>query len=254
MNFDEKTILITGASSGIGKAVVYNLAQKNCRLAICSRNEHKLNEIRNDLSSINNKILPVKCDVAIKDSVDNAHSRIISEFGEIDIAILNSGIGKTGTPETFNSKDAEDIINTNLLGIVYWIEKILPQMLLRKDGIIAGVSSLADNRGFSGSGFYTSSKAAVSIFLEGLRIELKKKGISVFTIKPGFVRTPMTDQNKFEMPFLMEPDKAAELIIKGMEKEKKIIQFPFPTVLITRLIGLLPQSVYEFLTSFDKRN
>ena len=121
-----------------------------------------------------------------------------------------------------------------------------------KNGIIVGVSSLADHRGFSGSGFYCASKSAASIYLEGLRVELKPYNIKVITVKPGFVKTPMTDQNKFKMPLLMPAEKAADIIIAGIEKEKRIIQFPLPMVLLTRLVGLIPGGLYEWLASKAK--
>ncbi len=95
--------------------------------------------------------------------------------------------------------------------------------------------------------FYCASKAAASIYLEGLRVELKKYGIKVITVKPGFVKTPMTDVNEFKMPFLMPADKAAKIILKGIKKEKRIIQFPFPTVIASKLIGLMPNFLYDYL-------
>src|SRR5690606_12156182 len=107
----------------------------------------------------------------------------------------------------------------------------IPDFIHKRDGIIVGISSLAEVRGFPLSAAYCSSKSAVSIFLESIRIELKKYNIKVITVKPGFVKTHMTDKNEFHMPFLMEPERASEIIIKGIRKEKKIIQFPLPTVL-----------------------
>ncbi|MCL6096997.1 MAG: SDR family NAD(P)-dependent oxidoreductase, partial [Bacteroidetes bacterium] len=135
----------------------------------------------------------------------------------------------------------------NVLGIIYWIEQLLPEFLQRKNGTIVGVSSLADNRGYSCSGFYCASKAAVTNYLEGLCVELKPHGIKVVTVKPGFVKTPMTDQNKFKMPMLMSPEKAASKILTGIKKEKRVIQFPLPMVLLTRIVGLIPGRLYEWL-------
>jgi short-subunit dehydrogenase len=119
--------------------------------------------------------------------------------------------------------------------------------LKQKSGIIAGVSSLADNRGYSKSGFYSGSKAAVTLILESLSVELRSYGIKVITIKPGFVKSEMTERNNFKMPFLMETDRAADVIIKGLKKEKRIIQFPILTVLGSKLIGLIPNSLFEYL-------
>lgn len=247
MKFENQTILITGASTGIGKAITQKLLQKSCNLVLIARRKTFINDYVNEVVDSKAKVKIIKCDVSNKQDVENAYNLAISEFSKIDIAILNSGVGFNITPETFNSKYAEETMNTNFMGVIYWIEQILPDMMKRKSGIIAPVSSLADNRGFSGSGFYCASKAALSIFAEGLSIDLKKYGIKVLTIKPGFVKTPMTDQNKFKMPFLMSAEKSANIIIRRMEKEKKIIQFPFPTVLGAKIIGAFPNWFYRLI-------
>lgn len=247
MNFKNKTILITGASTGIGKALGEKLLNVNCNLILTARRNEVIEEWVNKIEDSAANIIIFQNDVTDKDSVAKTHKKIVGKFGSIDIAILNSGVGKSVTPETFNSQVAEDIINTNFIGVIYWIEQILPDMIKNKSGIIAPVSSLADNRGYSGSGFYCASKAALSIFAEGFSIELKKYGIKVLTIKPGFVKTPMTDKNKFKMPFMISAEKSADYIISGIEKEKSIIQFPLPTVLGAKIIGLLPNWFYRLV-------
>ncbi len=247
MKFENQTILITGASTGIGKAIARKLLKKSCNLLLIARRDVFINDYVNEAVDCKAKVKIIKCDVSNKQDVENAYNLATSEFRKIDIAILNSGVGFNVTPDTFNSKYAEETMNTNFIGVIYWIEQILPEMMRRKKGIIAPVSSLADNRGYSGSGFYCASKAALSIFAEGLSIDLKKHGIKVLTIKPGFVKTPMTDQNKFKMPFLMSAEKSADIIIRGMEKEKSIIQFPFPTVLGAKIIGALPNWFYRLI-------
>lgn len=248
MEFKNKTILITGASTGIGKALGEKLLAENCNLVLTARQDGKIEEWVSNYKKCKAEILILKNDVTDKKNVAISYQKAINKFGNIDIAILNSGIGKSITPERFNSQAAEDIMNTNFLGVVYWIEQLLPEMMKRKKGIIAPVSSLADNRGYSGSGFYCASKSALSIFAEGLSTDLKKYGIKVLTIKPGFVKTPMTDRNKFKMPFMISDEKSADYIITGIEKEKAIIQFPFPAVLGAKIIGLLPNWIYRILS------
>lgn len=244
--FKNKTILITGASTGIGKAIGEKLLSEDCNLILTARREGKIEDWVTNFNNHKAEILILKNDVTDKVNVAESYQKVLERFGNIDIAILNSGIGKTITPETFNSQAAEDIFNTNFLGVVYWIEQILPDMMKRNSGIIAPVSSLADNRGYSGSGFYSASKSALSIFAEGLSIDLKKHGIKVLTIKPGFVKTPLTDMNKYKMPFVLSPEKSADYIISGIRKEKAIIQYPFPTVLGAKIVGLLPNWFYRF--------
>ncbi len=247
MKFDNKTILITGASAGIGKALGEKLIETSCKLILVSRKTKKIVTWVNEIKNPKAKILILYNDVADKNSVNDVYQKSISEFGNIDVAILNSGVAEKITPQNFNSDVAEKIINTNFLGAVYWIEQILPTMLKRGKGIIAPVSSLADNRGYSGSGFYSASKAALSVFAEGLTLELKKHGIKVLTIKPGFVKTSMTDKNKFRMPFIISPQLAAEYILSGIEKEKRIIQFPFAAVVGSKIMRVLPYRIIEKL-------
>jgi short-subunit dehydrogenase len=247
MNLKKKTILLTGASSGIGKALAFEIAKECTNLILIARRVELLKEIAEDIRSDGQIVEIIGCDVSKKEEVETTYNHIKNKFKQIDIAILNAGVGARVTVNNYDSKHAENIFGANVFGIIYWIEKLLPDFLERKDGMIVGISSLADNRGFSGSGFYCASKAAASIYLEGLRVELKKYGVKVVTVKPGFVKTPMTDKNEFEMPLIMSPEKAARIIVKGIEKEKRIIQFPLPIVLSARLIGMLPGKLYEYL-------
>ncbi|MDX1700027.1 MAG: SDR family NAD(P)-dependent oxidoreductase [Melioribacteraceae bacterium] len=243
MEFENKVVLITGASSGIGRAIAKDLSKKEVKLALIARREDLLNEI----SPGNKNILRIKCDVSNKIQVSEAYSKIIEKFGKIDIAILNAGYSVRMTAEDFDSGLAEKIYGANVFGIIYWVEQLLPAFIERKEGMIAGVSSLADTKGYSKSGFYSSSKAAVTIYLEGLSSELRKYNIKVINVRPGFVRTPMTDKNEFEMPLLMEPEKAARIILNGMRKEKRKIQFPWQLVLLTNLLRFVPNSLFEIL-------
>ncbi|MBX3009447.1 MAG: SDR family NAD(P)-dependent oxidoreductase [Melioribacteraceae bacterium] len=245
MDFKGKTILITGASSGIGNALAKILIDEECNLILTAR---RIELMEKDFGHLNReRILILKCDVSKKGDVRYAYLESINKFGKIDIAILNAGYGQPVTVNNYNSDFAENTFGANVFGLIHWVEQLLPAFIKNRNGIIAGISSLADNRGFSGSGFYCASKAAATIYLEGLRVELKPYNIKVITIKPGFVKTPMTDKNEFKMPLLMSAEQAALIIIEGIKKEKRIIQFPWPTVWLTRFVGLLPGSVYEFL-------
>ncbi len=253
MNFENKVVLITGASTGIGKELAITLSKINCKIILVARRVDLVEKLVDEiLSESKAEFLTLKCDVSKKVEVVDTYKKSIRKFGRIDVAILNAGFGENMQVEEYNSEFAETTFGANVFGIIYWVEQLLPDFLKRRNGYIVGISSLADNRGFSESGFYCASKAAASIYLEGLSVELKRHNIKVITVKPGFVKTPMTDKNDFEMPLLMEADKAAEIIVKGIEKEKRTIQFPFPIVLATKLIGLLPNWLYEFFASKSK--
>lgn len=253
MDYTGKTILITGASSGIGYELALQLSEYKCNLVLTARRIEILEGLKEKIKFRCN-VETFKSDVSNKIQTQNVYNRIIEKFGRIDIAILNAGVDQKTRVINFNSDDAENTFGTNVLGLVYWIELLLPDFIKEKRGIIAGVSSLADARGFSGSSFYCASKAAVTTILESLRIDLKKFNVKVITVKPGFVKTPMTDKNKFYMPQLMNVEKAASIIIDGIKKEKKRIEFPLMLSLGSKTVKRLPDSVFEFLHKFYSLN
>ncbi len=248
MNFNNKTILITGASTGIGYELALQLSEYNCNLILTARRKELLDELSRKISG-KCKVISYQSDVSDKTSVKHAYEIAISEFGKIDIAILNAGIDQKTRVTNFNSGDAEITMGVNFFGLVNWIELLLPEFMKEKRGMIVGVTSLADVKGFPGSGYYCASKAAASHLLESLRIDLKKYEVKVITVKPGFVKTPMTDKNDFHMPFLIDVDKAVKIILQGIEKEKRVIEFPLMTSLSTKLLKCMPYSVFEFLLS-----
>lgn len=250
MNFNNKTILLTGASTGIGKEIAKKLAMIDCTLILTARRTHLIEQYLSELNNKRADIIVDECDVADKNSVNESKIRIMSKIkSEIDIAILNAGASYRTDIKELNSKHAEVIFGANVFGMTYWIEKLLPEMMSRKDGTIVGVSSLADSRGHAKSEFYCASKAAATKILEGLRVQLIPHNVKVITVKPGFVKTPMTSKNKFHMPLLMEPEKAADIILRGLKKEKSIIAFPLPIVFASWLGGILPSRVYELFAS-----
>jgi short-subunit dehydrogenase len=248
MNFNDKVILITGASTGIGKELAKQLSGINCSLLLLARRSELLDELRSQLISGKANINIYKCDVADPDEVRKVFKEIREHFTKVDIAILNAGVGSKSSTEDYYYETAKKTFDVNVLGIVNCVENLLPDFIRRKDGMIIGVSSLADSRGWQGSGFYCASKAAATILLENLRVELQPFKVKVLTVKPGFVETPMTAKNKFPMPFLINAEKAAKIIIKGIKKEKRIIQFPFPTVLGAKLMRIVPEFLFEYIS------
>jgi short-subunit dehydrogenase len=248
LEIENKNILLTGASSGIGYALAKKLAKEKCNLAIAARRIEVLDKLAVELSVFGKDIIAVKCDVSKKENVKEAFSIIKSRFEKIDIAILNSGVSSRGAVN-FNEDKADLILKVNLFGLIYCVEELLPDFKKNKEGIITGVTSLADSRGYPLSSYYSASKAGASHYLESLRVELKPYKVKVITVKPGFVKTPMTDKNEFYMPFLMDVEKAAEIIVKGIKKEKTIIQFPLPIVLGSKMLKIMPNKLYDFLMS-----
>lgn len=253
MNLNNKVILITGASSGIGLELARQFASLNCKLALIARRESLLSETEKELKRINKDIVSIKSDVSIREDVKSTVQITLNTFGKIDIAILNAGINIKSDINEFKSEAIKKIFDVNVIGISYFFEELIP-VFKERGGMFVGVSSLADGRGFPLSGFYCASKAAATLFLESQRVELKPLNIKVLTVKPGFVRTPMTDKNKFKMSFLMDVEKAAKIIIKGIEKEKSLIQFPWQSVVGAKILRILPNSIFDFVAAKHRKS
>lgn len=252
MNFNNSVILISGASSGIGSQLVKDLANEGAKLALLSRRIELLDSLVNELKD-QTMVHNYKCDVTNKVEVAETISKVKKDFGRIDVAILNSGVAFRSSVLDYKSEKAEKTFNTNVLGAVYCIEQLLPDFISEKRGVIVGVSSLGDGKGFPKSGFYSASKAAFTIILESLRVELKKYNVKVITVKPGFVRTAMTDKNEFEMPFLMSVEKASKIIIDGLKNDKRIIEFPWQTTLGAKVLRMMPTKWFEYIASKDPK-
>ena len=240
-----RNILIFGSSQGIGKALALEYAPLCSNLILMSRNMDAVEKLRNNILIQQSNVFLKKCDVSIISEVKDAIEYALNKVKTIDLAVLNAGVGNPEQMEFFKSENYKKAFEINTFGIANALEFLIPVMKSQGYGTIAGVTSLADVRGYPGSSSYCSSKAAASILLESARLELKKFNINIITIRPGFVRTAMTDKNEFWMPFLMESKKAAKIIIKGIEKKKSVVQFPFFTVNLTRLVKNIPNFLYD---------
>lgn len=248
MNLKNKVILITGASSGIGEAVAKKFADEGALLALTARRKEIIDKFAQQLE-VRTRVASYKCDVTNPEEVRSVYRQIKIDFGKIDIAFLNSGVSFRSSIKEFSSDKAKQTFDTNVMGIINFVEVLLPDFMSERNGVIVGVSSLADSRGFPKSGFYCASKSAASIFLESLRIELKPYNVKVITVRPGFVKTPMTDKNEFFMPFLMSPERAADIIVRGIKKDKKRIQFPLAISVAVRILKIMPDWLFEYLAS-----
>ncbi len=249
-----KVVFITGASRGIGREIALEYAKKGFKLFLTATNIELLKDLSNQINKKGGESDYSRCDVSEKSEVANAVNEAISRFGRIDMAILNAGINGKCYFTEFSDELLHQIYKINVFGVAYCIEYLVPIMKAQGNGIIAGVSSLADFRGVPGSAIYNSSKSALSILLESARIELAQYGITVITVKPGFVISDMTAKNDFYMPFLMETNKAARIIIQGIEKEKKEIKFPFPMALLVSIAKMIPNYFYDStLQYWDKK-
>jgi len=246
-------VVITGASSGIGKALAREFAASGSRLVLLSRNVDALEQLTGEIRGRGGECYFLPCDGSVKDDVRMGIVYALEQLGGIDLAVLNAGVGDPEWVARFDSERFKQTFAVNVFGIAHGLEFLVPLMLKQGGGVIAGVSSLADVRGYPGSAGYCASKAAASTLLESARVELRGTGVKIVTIRPGFVRTPMTDKNEFKMPFLWEPEKAARFIRKGLERGKRVVQFPLPIILMTRIVRDIPRWLYEMLAAKTRK-
>ena len=236
--FQAKSIFITGASSGIGRALSNEYAAKGITLHLCGRNEERLKQVAKECRLKGARVFIYLFDTTdekkAEKAVQQAHKAV-----PLDLVIANAGIsgGVLGTDETVVS--TRQIIQTNVFGT---LNTVLPaiEVMKKRGGQIALVASLAGFRGMGSCPAYSASKACVKAFGEALRGQHKYKNLYITTICPGFIETPLTDKNKFYMPFLMKADKAAKLMRRRLEKAPALIAFPWLMAFGAWLGGALP--------------
>lgn len=245
-HFQAKRIWITGASSGIGRALAIELARYGAQLMLTARDEAALEEVAS-LCDACARVLVAPADVGVKEENQRVAAMIQQQFGGLDIAILNAGTAEYVDVSRFDSAVFERLIRINFLGMVYGIEAALPLLRQSPAPQLVGMSSTAAYGGLPRSEAYGASKAAVRNMLAALRISLAPAGISVSTICPGFVRTALTDKNDFPMPLLLNADDAAGRIAKGVARYREEIHFPKRFSLVLKLMTSLPSSWYTAL-------
>ena len=244
MDFKDKVVLISGATGGMGAAIASALAVEHCKLALFARREDQLKAIAKDIQQRHGECIVKACDVSRQQDVKDAVAFTLQQYGRIDVAILTAGVLVPNPIETFDSAIIKSTMDINFFGIVHFVEQVLPVMKQQKSGTIAAISTLPDRRGLPGWGAYGASKAAISWLMESLRAEAKQKyNLNFITIKPGSVQTPMI--HGLPRRGAISPEEAAAIIIKGIRRNKKVIQFPFLQVLVVRLLDLFPNTAYD---------
>lgn len=240
------SVVITGASSGIGKALAFEFAARGYNLGLVARRKEVLDQIKTDIElSHQIQVEVASCDVADTDSVFPVLEDLKKRLSQIDIVIANagiSGINKTGTGKFDKDKQ---IMAVNVIGAMATVDAAARLFRQQKYGHIVGISSVAAFVSIPGSAAYSASKAALSNYLQAVGIELQKHHIKVTAVHPGFVKTDLAP-NMEKYPFVIEADKAAKDIVDGILKEKKNIIVPnMPWSIIKRLLPLVPGSIME---------
>lgn len=227
MSFTNQVAAITGASSGIGWALAKELARQGAKVGLIARRRDNLERLAAEVVAAGGSAAFAVADVADRAQTVAAVRLVAAQLGPIDVLVANAGVGAPTLVEPMNTPAIEKTFQVNVLGVVYAIEACLPEMLERGKGHLVAVSSAASYKGLPGESAYCASKAAVNTFMEGLRIQLRPRGVAVTTICPGFVTSEMTSGNKFDMPWLMDAERAARLMARAMARKKGKYTFPW---------------------------
>ena len=236
-------ILITGASSGIGAALVHNYDTPHNHLILLARDKNKLQSVQKTIT----------CKSEIID-IDISNFTLLQEkiktLGAVDMVILNAGISLGHTLEVTPFEDFKRLYDTNFLSQHAILEILLPKFKEQKSGTIVFISSLASIITMPSSIAYSSSKRALNAYAEGLRYQYKPHGIDVINILPGFIDTPLTQKNRFSMPFLMTLEDGVQRIVMAIDRKKAIYAFPLRFYLLIKLFNLLPLFLKEKIVAF----
>lgn len=249
-HFENKVIWITGASSGIGRALVIALSDVNCKIFISSRSEENLEKtIGQCRNSRKSEIVVLSGDLTCKQVNQDILKKIKKSSEKLDIAILNAGSCEYVDIDNFDSSLFERQIRTNFLSMVYGIEATLPLLRSSAEAQLIGMSSTAAYLGLPRAEAYGATKAAIRNMFAALRVSLQPYNISSSVICPGFVETELTAKNDFAMPAMITAETSAEYILKGISKHKQEIHFPKRFSLALKFIACLPNPIVSWLVS-----
>jgi short-subunit dehydrogenase len=231
-------LFITGASSGLGRGLALHYAKRGWTVHAAARRKDELEKLR---AEAKDNIRPIVLDVQDHERV----AATVESFAALDLVIANAGVGQLTSAVKMDWKRVKTIMDVNVTAACVTIAAALPKMVARNAGHVVAMSSLAAFRGMPGNASYCASKAALHMWMESIRVDLRRTRVKATTIYPGFVRTDMTAKNRFPMPFLMELDEAVRVMTKGLDRGAPTIAYPLPMVGLTRTLGALPRSIWE---------
>jgi len=237
-------VVVTGASGGIGRALAIELGSIGRRVGLIARRERELGETFDLVRSRGGQAFAATADVGDREALRDAIGAIESALGPTQVLVANAGFGAPTHLDPLNIEDVERTFRVNVMGVIYAVEAVLPGMLARSDGHLVAISSLAAFKGFPGESAYCASKAAVNTYMEGLRIALRPRGVSVATVCPGFVDTSIAPMDAAATPFLMSAEAAARKIARVVDARKSgVVAFPRRMAALTALIARLPDAL-----------
>jgi len=247
---NKKTIWITGASTGIGKSLAIKFAKNGWNVAVSARREVLLKELKN----IDENIHSYPLDVTNVDHCVSTAKLIIKDFKQIDICVFGTGMHDPKSEKRFNLEKIRKIMEVNYFGTMNSINSVYDYFSERKEGKISIISSVAGYRGLPAAGAYCASKSALISFAESLYFDMIRKNVKVSVICPGFIKTPMTDQNDFPMPMIKSAEYAADKIYLGLLKKDGFeIHFPKTFTFLMKIIKILPNWLYFGAINFGNK-
>ncbi len=240
---DQKKIWITGASSGIGKALAEKFASQGWKVAVSARRKEILDEMAN-----NKNIFSYPLDVTNQNEINDVFAKIIKDFENINLCVFSSGTYDPKLEKEINVNQNKFVMETNFFGVLYCIKAVEKYFKNIRNGHISIVSSIAAYRGLPNSSGYGPSKAALTNLAESLYFDFKKYNVRISLISPGFIKTPLTDKNEFPMPFIKTAEFAANKMYNGLIKSNSFeIHFPKELTLFLKFLRILPYRIYLFL-------
>jgi short-subunit dehydrogenase len=241
-SWKDKRVWIIGASTGIGAALAIKLHGLKAKVAVSARSADKLAALVLDLGVANALSLPL--DITKVDTIKAAEAQLVEQWGGYDLVVFMAGDYTAMRAWELDLNVAKQMVAVNWEGFLNGLSVVIPRFIAANAGGIALVSSVAGYRGLPKSLVYGPTKAALINLAETLYLDLKEKGLDVYLICPGFVKTPMTDGNDFEMPSLITPEEAADEIVKGLQKGEFEIHFPKGFTRVLKALRHLPYSLY----------
>jgi NADP-dependent 3-hydroxy acid dehydrogenase YdfG len=233
----KKVAWVTGAGTGIGRALARRLAKEGWTVAASARTARDLDSL---VAEAPERIAAFLLDVTDPKAADDTGRAIEANLGPVNLAILNAGNYFPTTAANFSVENFRKTVDINLMGVVNCMGPIVPGMVARRTGHIAVMGSLTGFVGLPTAASYGATKAALNSMVEAFKPDFDQYGVTLTIINPGFVKTPLTDKNRFPMPFLMELDDATDIMIRGLEQKRTTINFPWQMTLGTKLLGALP--------------
>ena len=238
-------VFITGASSGIGEALARHYAGSAPVLGLAARRKDPLDALA---ASLQVQCATYSLDVSDVEANVRAAGDFIQRFGSPDLVIANAGVSVgTHGDDPADVAKLRRVLDVNVVGLAATLAAFAPAMRSARRGTLCGIASVAGIRGLPGAGAYSSSKAAAISWLEALRIELRESGVSVVTICPGYIDTPMTQVNRYRMPFLLPADEGARRIARAIDARRRLAVIPWQMAIVGRIMRLLPNAVYDRL-------